>query len=186
MSLYAKPSPSPRHECSQPRRCPALGDTRGFSSSSKQHEERMFLRVQTINKPKGGVGGPAGPSTSDRTSATCAAISARFRQKSFPYTNERPGERLAVRPVSECISSTKCLWHFVDTLHPGGKLPGLHSGQAKGLPSRLEEQPFAFPAQRLTQSGSAPASAETAPRTPPRRSSCPWPAWPPRSWPCSC
>ena len=116
MSLYAKPSPSPRHECSQPRRCPALGDTRGFSSSSKQHEERMFLRVQTINNPKGGVGGPAGPSTSDRKSATCAAIFARFRQKSLPYTNERPGERLAVRPVSECIPSTKYLWYFVDTL----------------------------------------------------------------------
>ena len=88
------------------------------AQAGKGPAESTFGRAQTIHKPKGGVGGPAGPSTSDRKSATCAAIFVRFRQKSLPYTNERPGERLAVRPVSECISSTKCLWHFVDTLDP--------------------------------------------------------------------
>ena len=39
-----------------------------------------------------------------------------FRQEKLPYTNERPGERLAVRPVSECKTSTKGLRHFVDAL----------------------------------------------------------------------
>ena len=64
----------------------------------------------------GGVGGAAAPSTLDRKSATCAAIFVLFRQEKLPYTNERPGERLAVRPVSECKTSTKGLRHFVDAL----------------------------------------------------------------------
>lgn len=70
------------------------------------------MKRLSIDKPVGGVGGPAVPPTPERKSLACTAIFVRFCQKSLPYTNERP----AVRPGSECGTSTKWQRRFADSL----------------------------------------------------------------------
>ena len=98
---------------------------RGLKCCLINFPEKQKAGIRKVSQPSncqqtpGGVGGLASPSTSDRKSATCAAIFALFRQEKLPYTNERPVERLVVRPVRECKASTKCLQHFVDTLKAG-------------------------------------------------------------------
>ncbi len=71
--------------------------------------------AQTINNPLGGVGGPAGPSTSIQKPVTCAAVFALFGTKSF-LTGLPGREPQATREVLQTLD--KVGDHFVDTLKP--------------------------------------------------------------------